>query len=168
MVSAQYGRLGYWQERYLHKKEQFDWYQKWSGIKDIITQYIKFNEKILNVGCGNSKLAEDMLEEGYQYIMNIDNSPIVIDDMKSLYQDKEGIEFDCKDVMSMDFGTGSFDAVIDKGTLDSILCGDRSNIMAKRMLTQIHRVLKPDGIYISISYAPPENRNRYFKQPEFS
>mmetsp|Transcript_12516 Transcript_12516/g.12585 ORF Transcript_12516/g.12585 Transcript_12516/m.12585 type:complete len:152 (+) Transcript_12516:160-615(+) len=109
-----------------------------------------------------------MQEEGYISIMNIDNSQIVIDDMKSFYQDKEGIEFACKDVMSMDFPSSSFDAVIDKGTLDSILCGDRSNIMARRMLTQVQRVLKPQGIFVSISYAPPENRNRYLKMPDFT
>ena len=32
----------------------FDWYQDYEGIKDIITQFIKKTDRILNVGCGTS------------------------------------------------------------------------------------------------------------------
>jgi hypothetical protein len=35
--------------------EPFDWYQIYSGVKDVITQYINKNDRILNVGCGNSR-----------------------------------------------------------------------------------------------------------------
>lgn len=49
---AQYGKPEYWEDRYqkyyIHlynfyyrDKEPFDWYQRYSGIKDIITQYIQ-------------------------------------------------------------------------------------------------------------------------------
>jgi hypothetical protein len=38
---AQYGKHEYWEDRYQKDKEQFDWYQRYSGLKDIITQYIK-------------------------------------------------------------------------------------------------------------------------------
>ena len=34
--------------------ETFDWYQVYTGVKDIITQYINKTDKILNVGSGNS------------------------------------------------------------------------------------------------------------------
>jgi hypothetical protein len=34
--------------------EPFDWYQVYTGVKDIITQYINKTDKILNVGSGNS------------------------------------------------------------------------------------------------------------------
>ena len=39
---------------YFRQPEPFDWYQVYSGIKDVITQYINKNDKILNVGAGNS------------------------------------------------------------------------------------------------------------------
>ncbi len=34
--------------------EPFDWYQRYSGIKEIITPLISQNSQILNVGSGNS------------------------------------------------------------------------------------------------------------------
>ena len=37
------------------RPEPFDWYQVYSGIKDIITQYMTKTDKILNIGCGNSR-----------------------------------------------------------------------------------------------------------------
>jgi len=52
---AQYGKQEYWEDRYQKDKEQFDWYQRYTGIKDITTQYIQPNHTILNVGAGNSR-----------------------------------------------------------------------------------------------------------------
>lgn len=34
--------------------EPFDWYQVYGGIKDVISQFINKNDKILNIGAGNS------------------------------------------------------------------------------------------------------------------
>ena len=34
--------------------EPFDWYQIYTGIKDVITQHITKTNKILNIGAGNS------------------------------------------------------------------------------------------------------------------
>ena len=52
---AQYGKSEYWEDRYQKDKEQFDWYQRYSQLSDIITQYVNKSDNILNVGCGNSR-----------------------------------------------------------------------------------------------------------------
>ena len=52
---AQYGKSEYWEDRYQKDKEPFDWYQRYNGIKDIITQYVQPSFQILNVGAGNSR-----------------------------------------------------------------------------------------------------------------
>ena len=52
---AQYGKSEYWEDRYQKDKEPFDWYQRYSGLKDIITQYVQPSFSILNVGAGNSR-----------------------------------------------------------------------------------------------------------------
>ena len=33
-------------------------------MRDFINQYVKREDAILNVGCGNSRLTEDMFEDG--------------------------------------------------------------------------------------------------------
>lgn len=59
----------------------------------------------MNVGCGNSRklrklttlgLSEEMFDEGYQNITNIDISQVVIKSMQEKYKDK-GPNFKCID-----------------------------------------------------------------------
>jgi len=89
--------------------------------------YFNKDSKILNVGCGNSRLSEEMFDEGYQNITNIDISQVVIKVMIEKYKDKgPNFKYQYMDVRAMEFENGSFDCVIDKGTLDSILCGESS------------------------------------------
>ena len=33
---AQYGKTAYWDERYTKDPEPFDWYQRYSGIRDLV------------------------------------------------------------------------------------------------------------------------------------
>ena len=81
----------------------------------------------MNIGCGNSRLAEEMYEDGYQHLTNIDISFTVIKQMQELYKEKiPNLAFKQMDVRSLQYDDGTFDAVIDKGTFDSILCGDGS------------------------------------------
>ena len=72
------------------------------------------------------------------------------------------------DVMSMTYKTESFDVVLDKSTLDAILCGEESFLAAARMLNEIQRVLKTGGIYMIISYGSPSNRLSHLKRPHLS
>jgi len=71
------------------------------------------------------------------------------------------------DSKALAFQDATFEAVIDKGTLDSILCGDGSGPNAAQMLNEIHRVLKPNGVYICISYGVKDQRNDYFANKDF-
>ena len=65
---------------------EFDWYQNWANLRDIISQFIRYDSKILNVGAGNSPFSEAMYAEGYKYITNIDFSEIVVEDMQLKYK----------------------------------------------------------------------------------
>ena len=62
-LMAHYGKLEYWEDRYSKRTEPFDWYQVYTGIKEIISPLIEKENKILNVGCGNSRMSEEMYEE---------------------------------------------------------------------------------------------------------
>jgi len=164
---TQYGKIEYWDERYTRDSEPFDWYQRFAGVKDVITQFVGPESNILNIGCGNSRMSEEMYDEGYQHITNIDISPIVVKAMQEKYKDKEAtMKYVTMDARAMDFKDGTFDCVIDKGTLDSILCGESSVANAKKTLSEIYRVLVPNGVYIMISYGAPDHRLHYLKKPD--
>ena len=71
--------------------EPFDWYQRFSGLRDIITTNIDKEHKVLNVGAGNSRLSEQMSEEGYTDLTNIDISPLSTKAMVQKYKQKSEI-----------------------------------------------------------------------------
>ena len=123
------------------------------------------NDKILNIGCGNSKLSEDLSEEGYEDITNIDFSHKVISIMEQTYKEKfPKMKFQVMDVLDMkEIPSASFNTVLDKGTLDCILCGDNSVPNAAKMMAEIFRVLTPGGHYRVITYGDPEVRKKYLE-----
>jgi 2-polyprenyl-3-methyl-5-hydroxy-6-metoxy-1,4-benzoquinol methylase len=48
-------------------------------IEQAIGEQIKENLKTLNLGCGNSIMCEEMHDQGYTDMYNIDISSVVID-----------------------------------------------------------------------------------------
>ena len=127
------------------------------------------NDKILNLGCGNSRLSEELSEEGYEDITNIDFSTKVITIMEEKCKAKfPKMSFKVMDVLDMkEFQTGSFNTVIDKGTLDSVLCGDNSVASAQKMIAEVFRVLAPGGHYICITHGDPEHRKKYLETQQW-
>ena len=55
------------------------------------------------------------------------------------------MEFKTADVRDMSnlFASSSFDVVLDKGTLDALLCADDADGNARRMTSEVLRVLRP-------------------------
>ena len=126
-------------------------------------------DKILNLGCGNSRLSEELSEEGYEDITNIDFSPKVIAIMEEKCKPKfPKMSFLVMDALDMkDFQTGTFNTVIDKGTLDSILCGDNFVPNVQKMISEVFRILVPGGHYICITYGDPEHRKKYLETQQW-
>lgn len=108
-----------------------------------------------------------MYEDGYTSIVNVDISKVVIDQMIQKYKDKTSLGWQVMSITQMDFADHSFDFVFDKGTIDSLLCGENSTSTVHKALKEIYRVLKPGKSFVSISYGQPESRLGYFENPDF-
>ena len=110
-------------------------------------------------------LSEEMYEDGYENITNIDYSSKVIGQMEDKCKTKfPKLVFKVMDVLEMkDFQSGEFNTILDKGTLDSVLCGDNSVPLAAKMMGEVYRVLAPGGHYMCISYGDPETRKKYIE-----
>lgn len=160
-----YGEPAYWDQRYRQDPGPFDWYQKYPTLAPLLDLYLRRSHRLLLVGCGNSALGESMVDDGYVDVVNIDISSVVIETMQKKYHDKPGLKYIQMDVRDMsDFASSSFDAVVDKGTLDSLMCGHNSQQHATKMLEEVGRILKDNGVYILITYGDPSYRLRLLKE----
>lgn len=105
-----------------------------------------------------------MYEEGYINVTSIDNSYTAIKLMQDEYKEKlPNLSFKHMDVRNMQFKDASFDAVIDKALLDAMVCTDGANQNVSLMLSEIHRVLNPTGVYICVSHGTEAQRKKYLK-----
>lgn len=77
--------------------------------------------KILVIGCGNSKMSEEMYDDGFTNLTNIDISQVVIDQMKVRNEERPSMQWIKMDVTEMTFENESFDIVLDKSTIDTLL-----------------------------------------------
>ena len=87
--------------------------------------------------------------------------------MRSYYKEKNpDLKYQIMSVQDLKFQAGEFDVVIDKACLDAIFCGENSGPNSAGALGQIYKVLKPDGVYICVSYGRPEKRSARIMDPE--
>ena len=161
-----YGDPNYWIQRYTEQEgTTFDWLEDYDTIKPILEEIgISKNSRILNVGCGNSEFSEKMYEDGYVHNYNIDIADNVIAFMKERNKNKQVLHFDVMDVKETKFKDETFDCVIDKSTIDALLCGEHSFMNVALMTKEISRVLKTGGIYFIISYGSPDNRMMHLER----
>lgn len=115
-----YKRKEYWDGRF-SKEDNFEWCKSYVEFKDLIHEHVRKTDSILMLGCGNSMLSADMYKDGYRNIVNIDFSPVVIENMKRKCQALIGMQWMIMDITKMTFVPSSFDVIIEKATLDAFL-----------------------------------------------
>lgn len=83
-MKAQYSQKDYWNERFKKDQGHFDWYAGWKELKNYIKTLIEPSSSILVVGCGNSRMSEEMYKDKFENIVNIDISDVVVERMNTL------------------------------------------------------------------------------------
>lgn len=155
--SKEFGSVDYWEKFFQQRgKKTFEWYGTYLELCGLLHKYIKPREKVLVVGCGNSELSEQLYDVGYQDLVNIDISEVVIRQMKERNVSRRPhLRFLQMDMTCMDFPDAAFQVVLDKGTLDAVLTDEEEETMQRvdRMLAEIGRVLQVGGRYLCISLA---------------
>eukprot|EP00879_Flechtneria_rotunda_P016998 GHRR01017795.1.p1 GENE.GHRR01017795.1~~GHRR01017795.1.p1 ORF type:complete len:228 (+),score=50.43 GHRR01017795.1:1093-1776(+) len=161
-----YGDASYWDQRYQREPSCFDWYQTYAGLEPILKRHLHPQDQILHIGAGTSQLQVDMVQQGgYQQIVNTDISAVVIKQMQELHKSIPQLTYRVGDARSMpEFQGASFDSIVDKGTLDAILCGQQARENATGMLSECYRVLRPGGVLFIITYGEPTSRMPFLQQ----
>lgn len=88
----------------------------------------------------------------------MDISPVVIEQMRTMEQ-IPGQTWEVADCRSMpQYEDGSFGSVLDKGTLDAVLCSSHGTADAAAYVDEVYRLLCPGGVFLLISLGQPQSR----------
>ncbi|GIQ81334.1 hypothetical protein KIPB_002279 [Kipferlia bialata] len=99
-----------------------------------------------------------MFDDGFTNLTCIDFCGPVIKYMAQRNRHRRQMDFLTMDARKLDFPAQSFDMVLDKGTLDSIACSECAAADIFTTLREVHRVLKPGGVYILVTHSDPQTR----------
>ena len=168
----EYGSANYWENRYClaSPTEYFDWLEDHRSLLTLLPHSLNhdLSSAILNIGCGNGAIQEHLYELGYTNIINNDISPTLILNMNAMNAQKgyHKMEYQVMDVTDMSaYPAHHFDLVMDKSTLDALTCSDDPYLNVAKMLQEVYRVLKPNGVYFIVSYSSPEQRMPHLTRP---
>ncbi len=153
---SHFSREEYWNKFFRYRKDSFEWYAEYEELKHVLNRYIKQNDSILVIGCGNSSLSADLYDSGFKDNTSIDISAIVVNQMIDKYNkngERNGLKFQSMDVFDLKFSDNCFNVVLDKGTLDAIASDDSNQSISNinKMFEQIDRVIKTYGRYLCVS-----------------
>ncbi|XP_030749681.1 eEF1A lysine and N-terminal methyltransferase homolog [Sitophilus oryzae] len=154
-TKEEFSQKEYW-DLFFKKRgnKAFEWYGEYPELSGYIHKYVKTQDNILVMGCGNSSLGKDLYDIGFHKITNIDISNIVIRQMLS-QNDKErpGLEYIQMDALHTTFEDEKFSVIIDKGTLDALMPNDNDETIKSidQYFAEIQRLLKLGGRYLCIS-----------------
>jgi len=121
---------------------------------DSLSQYIKDNDKILDLGCGNGRLIELIKGKQIDYT-GLDISKKVISLAKKRYPNNH---FRIGNLYNLPFANKSFDKVFAIASIHHI----PSNKLRTKILEEIRRVVKPEGLIIISVWNL--NKRKYLKQ----
>ncbi|XP_014072331.1 eEF1A lysine and N-terminal methyltransferase isoform X2 [Salmo salar] len=153
-TAEEFSSAEYW-ERFFKKRGEkaFEWYGDYNKLCGVLHKYIKPRDKVLVVGCGNSELSEQLYDVGYRHLTNIDISETVVNHMNQKNaKQRPDLTFQTVDATQTPYEDGSYQAALDKGTLDA-MASQEEGALAGRMLAEVGRVLGIGGRYVCVTLA---------------
>lgn len=180
---SQFGTRSYWDDVYLGRgdfpAEEYSWYFGWETMETYVKEFIPTSNEegpthILCPGVGNEPLLVDLYKAKYTRLTAFDYSEHAVERQEDLLSfELPSSAMDIIELHAMDARklpdpdwNDRFDAIIEKGALDAIYLSGDGNV--ERSILALFRVLKPGGIFLSVSgVVPPELRTECFKDWEW-
>lgn len=170
-VHGNYASQAYWQERYESKDGYHNWYYSFTDLEPIIITLLGNDHAnlstatVLEIGCGDSPILDGFLQYGAPTksstprLHGIDFAPNIISHLTKSQSphSRQHIKYTCLDatVLSSSFSKGMFDLIIDKGTMDAMLCEPTPLIRhetVKKYLLEAFTCLSITGACVVISH----------------
>ena len=176
---SRYAAAEYWDSRF-EQEDEYEWFRGYEAFRHLVERQVQPHHRVLVLGCGNSALAEDLWRlSGVTAIESTDLSATVVERMRARAL-KQGLPptltWSVADMRSLPFVASSFDCVIEKGALDCLQVGVRDpwNLpddvqqTCRQVLEEAHRVLRPGGCFLSVTFSAPHFRRPLLRDGPFT
>ena len=158
-----YSSQEYWESRYQEPAGFHEWYCSYENLQPLLVSCISSDDSVLEIGCGDSPLLTGMVTAGHTgklHAIDFSKSIItkVVNDQLKNDTALNRVEYLEMDARNLSYEEGSWDSVIDKGTLDAMLCDKSTGLInGKALISEACRVLrKSKGTLIFISHIQVE------------
>jgi ubiquinone/menaquinone biosynthesis C-methylase UbiE len=111
--------------------------------------HLKGNEKVLDIACGTGTFAlmiAEALDRGYVFAIDI-STRMVETAKKKAEQNNFKIDYKVGSSLELPYNSNEFDLVFTSLMFHHLDYGEKA-----RTLCEIYRVLKPDGMYLSVEF----------------
>lgn len=120
-----------------------DGFSDLSQVNDLIqTANIQKDDFVLDIGCGNGKMAEYVQQQTKATVYGFDYSDNAINDAKSRTAKNQNLMFDVGSIGEIEYQPNMFDAILSVDTMYFA-----TNM--KQFVMQIYNWLKPNGVFIA-------------------
>jgi len=156
--------IQYWDSRY-KEEEHVEWLldseKLGKRVEEVAASRWGKEARILHLGCGTSLLPQHLHKLGYTRVVNVDNSPVCISSMSQRFPH---LTFKLMDLNDLQCGEQTFDMVVEKSTLDTLIsdCSqgrEEGKLLVERGLKEVNKVLRPDGVFVSVSLLSPSEHS---------
>lgn len=147
----------YWEEFFSNRSADspFEWYGSFDQLGAVLEKYLKPADKILQIGCGSSQLAEQLYDNGYRNVSSIDSvESVIAKKERQNQQSRPQLVWRQMDATKLSYESESFSVVLDKGTLDALCPTVTTGERVKDLFEEVDRVLiSGKGRYITVTLA---------------
>uniref|UniRef100_A0A8C6WDS1 EEF1AKMT4-ECE2 readthrough transcript protein n=1 Tax=Nannospalax galili TaxID=1026970 RepID=A0A8C6WDS1_NANGA len=121
-----YCKVQYWDQRYKDAAVSgpYEWFGDFASFRALLEPELRPEDRILVLGCGNSALSYELFLRGFPNVTSVDYSSVVVNAMQVCHAHVPSLRWETMDARALSFPSGSFDVVLEKGTLDALLAGE--------------------------------------------
>ncbi|WIA18211.1 hypothetical protein OEZ85_009683 [Tetradesmus obliquus] len=162
VASCSYGEAQHYESKQDKELETIlEWYAEYDVLRPLLHKHLQYSDSILVLGPGTSALHEQLYESGYRGITCVDFCSKVLQGWRKRSADAghTSLKYQHADIVTgLAFEHYPYNAIIDKGTLDCVLCRETGEQDAQQALTVIDNNLKNPGTFVMVSHSPPDVR----------